>query len=221
MGLLRGRAERRLDDGAVEMTRRGGEGLVTAVASALALLFSAYSLYETAIRRPDLRAFVPPVVRYSSPYNNSNFEVFEVPVTVANLGARTGTVLSMNLEVTNPRTKEVKRFFASDVGRWTMDNARALAFKPFAPMSLPGKASQSESVLFYSLTDEKIQQIVEQKGGRYVMKLSLNMALPDDLGWIDRVFQTVPEPVKFEVDSPELDHRVFTAGTVQMRAPGT
>jgi hypothetical protein len=210
-----------LEEGTVDRIMRGYTRFVTPIASAVALLFSGFSLYETAIRRPDLRAFVPPVVRYASPYNNSNFEVFEVPVTIANLGARSGTVLAMNLEVTNPRTKEVKRFFASDLGRWTMDNARALAFKPFAPISLQGKSSTSESVLFYTRTDEKVQQIVEQAGGRYQFRLSLDMASPDDLGWLDQLFGSLPAPVTFEVDSPELDHRVFTSGTLQMRAPGT
>jgi len=196
----------------------GGGGAITAVASALALLFSAYSLYETSVRKPDLRAFVPPVIRYSSPYNNSNFEVFEVPVTFLNLGARAGTVLSMDLEVENPRDKTRKLFYSAEFGRWTMDNANALNFRPFAPISLPGKASVSESVLFYARADEKVEQLAHDKG-RYRFKLTLNSVFPEDLGMLDRLWISKPSPVSFEMEMPEIDHRVFTQGTLPLHAP--
>ncbi len=218
MGMFRGRAVQGGATDIVEATSRGGEGVITAVASALALVFSAYSLYETALRRPDLRAFVPPVIRYSQPYNSS-FEVFEVPVTVVNLGARAGTVLSMDLEVENPRTKTTRKFYSSDFGRWTIDNANALAFRPYAPISLPGKASSSDSVLFYSRGDEKDQTIAEQKGGNYKFKLILNAAFPEDLGVLDSLWTVRPEPVTFEMEMPEIDHRTFNVGTLQLHAP--
>jgi hypothetical protein len=219
MGLFRGGAVRGGDIDTVDATSRSGEGLVTAVASTLALVFSAYSLYETAVRRPDLRAFVPPVIRYADPYNGGNFEVFEVPVTVVNLGAQSGTVLSMDLEVENSHNKTVKKFYSSDFGRWTMDNARALSFRPYAPISLPGKSSSSDSVLFYARDDQKVERIAEQKGGNYKFKLTLNAAFPEDLGIFDRFWLNKPEPVSFEMEMPELDHRVFDVGTVQLHAP--
>ena len=196
----------------------GGSGAITAIASAFALLFSAYSLYETSVRRPDLRAFVPPVIRYSSPYNNSNFEVFEVPVTFVNLGARAGTILSMDLEVENPRQKTKKLFYSAEFGRWTMDNANTLNFRPYAPVSLPGKASTSESVLFYARADEKVEQVANDKG-RYRFKLTLNTVFPEDLGFVDRFWLTRPAPVSFEMEMPEIDHRVFTQGTLPLHAP--
>jgi len=218
MGTIRGRAGQGGGTDGMDVTGRGGEGVVTAIASALALVFSAYSLYETALRRPDLRAFVPPVIRYSQPYNSS-FEVFEVPVTVVNLGARAGTVLSMDLEVENPRTKTKRKFYSSDFGRWTMDNANALSFRPYAPISLPGKASSSDSVLFYSRDDQKDQTIVEQKGGNLRFRLTLNTAFPEDLGVLDRLWTVSPEPVAFEMEVPEIDHRAFNTGTLQLHAP--
>jgi hypothetical protein len=218
MAMLRGRAVQGGATEVVEATSKGGEGIITAVASALALVFSAYSLYETALRRSDLHAFVPPVIRYSQPYNSS-FEVFEVPVTVVNLGARSGTVLSMDLEVENKRTKTTRKFYSSDFGRWTMDNARALSFRPYAPISLPGKASSSDSVLFYSQNEEKDKAVVEQKGGLYRFKLTMNAAFPEDLGWLDRLWTTTPDPVVFEMEVPELDHRMFANATLQIHAP--
>jgi len=208
----------------IEDTARGGDGgsnggAITAVASAFALLFSAYSLYETSVRRPDLRAFVPPVIAYAQPYTSS-FEVFEIPVTVMNLGARAGTVLSMDLEVENPRTKAVRKYYSSDFGRWTMENARSgSAFKSYAPISVPGKASWSDSVLFFSRDDQMDQVIADQKGGKYKFKLIQNVAFPEDLGVFDHLWMTKPEPLTFEMEMPEIDHRVFNVGALQLHAP--
>ena len=78
-------------------------GITAEVFSGIAVAVSGYSFWHSTLRKPVLRAFVPPVTRYASPYQNSIFEVFEIPLTIVNEGARTGTVLSLNLKVTNPR----------------------------------------------------------------------------------------------------------------------
>ena len=118
-------------------------GWVSAVIPAIALFISAYSLYQTSLRRPKLSLFVPPVIQYSSPYTNSNFEVLGIPVTIANSGARSGTVLSIDLVATNPEKKLTKQFYSAEFGRWTMENARGNKFRPFAPLALQGKSSTS------------------------------------------------------------------------------
>ncbi len=203
-----------------EATRGMAGGLFTAIASAVALLFSAYSVYETSLRRPELHVFVPPVIQYSSPYQNSIFEVFGIPVSVSNLGARSGTVLAMDLEVTNLRSKETKRFFASDVGRWTMDSARAFAFSPFAPITLAGKSSSSQSVLFYPRDDEKVMQITDQQGGEFRFKLTVQTAWPETLGFIDSFMVSPPKPLTFDMTMGEMDHRTFLVTTQQLHTKG-
>ena len=142
-------------------------GMLTAIASAVALLFSSYSVYETSVRRPDLRLFVPPTIQYSDPYQNDNFEVFVIPVTVANVGARSGAVLALDLEVTNPRTGQKKMFYSAEFGRWTMANAQAGNFEHFAPLAIPGKASVTASIVFYSRLDETVQEIADGSKGEY------------------------------------------------------
>src|ERR1700716_4134439 len=52
------------------------------IVSAIALLFSGYSLWETSLKRSELKVFVAPVIRYASPYQNTNFEIFAIPVTI-------------------------------------------------------------------------------------------------------------------------------------------
>ena len=141
----------------------------------LAVIFSAFSMYSTSLKQPELRVFVPPVIQYSSPYQNTNFEVFAVPVTITNDGARTGTVLSMELIAIDADKKQVKRFYSGHFGTWSMEKARTFQFKPFAPLSMPGRSSQSDTVLFYPRHDEKVMQLVSA-AGTYHFTLKVNLA---------------------------------------------
>lgn len=70
------------NDLAMQGNAKSEGGLAVAAISAIALAFSAYSLWETSLKSSDLQIFVPPVIYYSSPYNNSNFEMIQIPVTI-------------------------------------------------------------------------------------------------------------------------------------------
>ena len=96
-------------------------GTLSAAISVLALVFSGYSLRDSSLKASDLKVFVPPVIQFSAPYNNSNFEVIEVPVTLLNDGGRTGTVLSMDLKRRkrqDRRNANVSTLLISEDGRW-------------------------------------------------------------------------------------------------------
>jgi hypothetical protein len=163
-----------------EVARQGMVGLeggrLAAVFSAIALAISSYSLWETSLKKADVRVFVPPVIQYSSPYQNTNFEVIAVPLTLTNEGARTATVLAMELGVADPRTKETKHFYAANFGRWTMERTRASAYEPFAPISLAGRTSRTESVLFYTRGEEQKPDQMIQELGAYAFTLTLEIA---------------------------------------------
>ena len=182
-------------------------GWAFAVVAAIALITSAYSLYETSLKRPKLSLFVPPVIQYASPYTNSNFEVLGIPVTIANSGARSGTVLSIDLVATNPAKKLSKQFYSAEFGRWTMENARGNKFRPFAPLALQGRSSTSESVLFYSRPDESVGQIVEPNSS-VQFTLTIRAA--------EAFFAKKPKPCRFEVAVSDIDHRIFTTGTLPL-----
>jgi hypothetical protein len=182
-------------------------GWASTAVAVIALIISAYSLYLTSLRRPKLSLFVPPVIQYSSPYTNSNFEVLGIPVTIANSGARTGTVLSIDLVATNSAKKLTKRFYSAEFGRWTMENARGNKFRPFAPLALQGRSSTSESVLFYSRPDESVGQIVEPNSDvRFTLTIRAAEA----------TFARKPKPLSFEVAVSDIDHRIFTTGTLPL-----
>lgn len=180
-------------------------GRFAAILSAVALAFSGYSLWETSLKQADVQLFVPPVIQYSAPYQNTNFEVVAVPVTIANEGARTATILSMELAVTDPRTKETKRFYAADLGRWTMERTRTGAYEPFAPLSLAGRTSRTEQVLFYTRGQEQKPDQMIREPGSYSFQLMLDVAESSD-----------KPAVTFDRTLLNYDARAFNDGTLPL-----
>lgn len=196
-----------------------GEGSRTAaIVSAIALVFSAYSLWETSLKRADVAAFVPPVIHFAQPYQNSNFEMISIPVTLTNDGARTGTVLSMELTVTDPRSGAAKLFYAADLGNWSIERARSRAFTPFAPISLQGRTSRTENVLFYTRGDDQKPNEIIRELGPYQMTLTLEVAEAEDFGAIDRLWKSPPPTLSFERELKFYDARAFQTGTIPLYA---
>ena len=175
-------------------------GFTAEVFSGVAVALSGYNFWHTSLRQAVLRAFVPPVMRYASPYQNSIFEVFEVPVTIVNEGARTGTVLSLNLQVTNAKGVS-KHFYSAGLGSWSMGKVRGEGLAPFTPISLPGRTSQSEVILFYAREDSTVSQVAEEEG-RYKLAISMLTAQGQET-----------QPLEFEMKLPYMDHRAFTSGS--------
>src|SRR5262245_18010264 len=168
--------------------RKRSTAWVTTSFSAIALLFSAFSLWESRLKNSDLRIFVPPVIQYSAPLQNSNFEVLAIPVTIANEGARAGTVLSLELAVSDPKTGQTKRFYSADFGRWTLERSRSGAFQPFAPIVLTGYSSRTETVLFYTRGEAEQPPQIIRETQPYRFTLTLDEAVVDD-GPFDRILR--------------------------------
>jgi hypothetical protein len=117
------------------------------IAAAVTIVFSAYGLWQSSLRPAILDVFVPPVISYASPFNNSNFEVFVIPVTITNAGARATTVLSIALVVTDPDRNVSKRFYSANFGPWTLDRFQSGEIQPFEPIWIPGRSNVANTVL--------------------------------------------------------------------------
>ena len=150
--------------------RGGGVGNAFAtIISAFALVFSGYSFYESVLRAPEIATFVPPRIDYTDPDRpDSPFEVFVVPLTIANSGARSSTVLSVNLAVTNRRSGETKNFYAAQLGTW-----RAEPRKAFAPIQLAGKTAFSETIQFMPENGATVPRILDLEPGTYDFVVTL------------------------------------------------
>lgn len=205
----------RATEDALEIARdphRGG-GLLATIISALALLFSGYSVYETVLKVPQIATYVPPRIAYTDPDRPENpFEVFIVPLTLANDGARTGTVLAVELKVTNPRTNKSKLFYAANIGTWGSKPQR-----PFAPVSLSGRTAFSDAIQFFPRAGETVPRILDQEAGDYTFEITARMVAP---GKGDLFPPSAPKPLIFQMHAGALDYRYFNGdGTMPMWSP--
>ena len=188
------------DDGAMaNVAETGGHGgRLATVFSAMALGFSGFSFYMSALQGADLDVYLPPTIHYARD-GGGDVELFAIPVTIANDGARTGTVLSIELEVEKIKDKQTKRYYSAFLGEHPRDS-NALN-RQFAPLSIAGRAVFAETVRFYP-AGNPLPAVVDEEG-EYRFRIKLNTATPPEPGLLDRLAGRVdPKPVTFEMTLP-------------------
>lgn len=131
----------------------------------------------TVLRRGDLEIFVPSVIQFQG-YGHA--EAFNIPLTALNIGARSTAILSMTLEVRNPRLKQTKLYYPDAIGSFK-ERFRDETI-PFSPIAIAGRQSQTVQAIFErrpgqedtpEQRDNNIRHI-DNEGGVYEFKLSLN-----------------------------------------------
>jgi hypothetical protein len=182
---------------------RARTGIAIATSS-VALVFSGYSFYETVVKQPELRIYRPPLIYM---YRQGFRDVFALPVTLSNDGARRGTVLSFDLEVTHRETGKTMQFQNLKFGESPKAGARL-----FTPMTVAGRSSATEVVLFYATATGSF---VETTGP---VKLPLRFALKinaDSTG--DWFAPRQPAPVVFEMTADYIaSHNQMESGVPTM-----
>ena len=135
-------------------------GMVSAIVSVIALLFSGFSLWETSLKQADLSVYATGAVTYERDLTAAEyiapaggFEVFAVPVTIANSGARDAAVLSMQLDAVNPKTGLAARFEATYTadGNYFANTGDKRPKTPFSALVISGRSAWTGTVLFLSL----------------------------------------------------------------------
>jgi hypothetical protein len=198
----------------VEVADVGGRGgRLATMLSALALAFSGFSFYESVLKVADLEVYVPPVIHYGRD-GGGDVELFAIPITIANDGARTGTVLSMELEVADLNGARNKRYYSAYMGEHPR-NADVIN-RAFAPLSIAGKATFTDTVRFYPVGNP-LPKVV-QEAGSYKFTLKLETARPTAPDIIDRLWRTEPQPLSFEMTMPWISdqHLDFRRGSTAM-----
>lgn len=188
-------------------------GLLATVLSALALVFSGFSFYESSLKTAALDVYVPPVIQYARD-GGGDTELFSIPITIANDGARTGTVLSMELEVENlksgaePKTKRYYSAFLGEHPREANTPNRA-----FAPLSIPGRSTFTETVRFYPIGNP-LPRLVQDRG-EFSFTLKLQIAKPATPDFWDKLAGKTPSAITFVrtlpwISDQQLDYRRAT-----------
>ncbi|MCH9766081.1 MAG: hypothetical protein K0U34_08835 [Alphaproteobacteria bacterium] len=193
---------------ATQTASLGTGTVLTALVSGLALLFSAFSLYQTVLKQAELHLFVPETIGYTRDPNGS-FEVLVVPITVANSGARDGIVSSLQLTVRNVETKRERTFAASffaEPGYFSTKEdyreGKTRPKTPFAPLTVAGRSGYSGTVLFYPR--EYSEDRVVAAAGKFELKLSARMQTVEQMGVLDRLWATKLSPITFKADLPRV-----------------
>jgi hypothetical protein len=139
----------------------GGGKAAATVISAVALVFSGFSLWESSLKQADLNVYVTGVVAYERDLTADEyilpaggFEVFAVPITIANGGARDGAVLALQLDVSNPRTGMTGRFEATYTadGTYFANTGTKRPKTPFSALVIAGRSAWTGTVLFYPVS---------------------------------------------------------------------
>jgi hypothetical protein len=192
----------------------GHSGLLATIVSGVALVFSGLSYYESSLKTANLAVYVPPMIHYARDGDN---DVFNVPITIANDGAQSGTVLNMELHVENLRAKsnrKTARYHSAFVGEYPRDEKTPN--RSFAPLSIPGHGTFTDTIRFYPM-DEPLPFLVDEKGD-YRFTLILHPAKPENPGIIESALRTDPTPLTFELNLPFMafQHLAFRNGTLAM-----
>ncbi|MGI9422677.1 MAG: hypothetical protein ACR2PA_05755 [Hyphomicrobiaceae bacterium] len=197
--------------GEVHAHHRGG--MFATIISAFALVFSGFSFYESVLKAPRLSIYVPPQIAYTDPDRpDSPFEVFVLPLTLANDGARTGTVLSVELTVANPRTGNSKQFYASHFGPWGTNPV-----KPFTPISLSGRDSFSSAIQFFPRIGETVPRVMDLEPGDYTLDVRVNIVAAGKSEWFPH---RPTESLTFRMQAGKMDYRNFGGNrTMELWSP--
>jgi hypothetical protein len=191
-------------------------GWISTAFSAVAVIASCVSVYVSTLQGAQLEVYLPPVFIY---HMDGEGENFTIPVSIANGGARSGTVVSMELEVHNAKTNATQRFYSAYLGEHprmqTTPNVRQ-----FTPMTILGQSVYSETVRFYPVTNipearnDPSKRIVSGEGD-YSFRLKINTAAPSEPSLLDRLQgRAQPAQVSVQMTLPVVDYR----GLMQMRS---
>jgi hypothetical protein len=193
-----------------------GNRLATLV-SMFAFAFSGVSFYETVMKQPHLSVYVPPVLHYGQD-GGGDSELFAIPITIANDGARTGTVLSLELNAVNVKTRAEQRFYGAYFG----DHPKVADATPraFAPLSIQGRSTFSDTIRFYPVG--KVRPLVLEDVGDVTFTLTLQTVRPPASDWLAWFWRSDPKPLTFTRHLPwySFQQLAFRRQAIAMKEPG-
>jgi hypothetical protein len=171
--------------------------------SLVSLAFSGVSLYETVLKQPRLMIFTGCNWQYGRGPGSFD-EYFVIPVTVANDGARGGTVLA--IELTVGKGGAAKAFNGNFTIAGPDDKTRQL----FAPLAIAGHASATASIVFTQRAPTGPPLFGEP--GEYHAGLKVRTAVGSSYGFIDRLFAAPAPEANFKPFLQRLDIAAVLGG---------
>lgn len=163
--------------------------------SVVSLAFSGVSLYETVLKQPRLVIYVGCNWQYGRGQGSFD-ELFVIPLSIANEGARAGTVLMIELLVDKGR--EPKAF----TGKYTVESLDMASQTLFSPLVIPGHQSETRAIVFTQR--QPTNPPLFSVEGRYNAKLKLRTIVDSSYGLIDQLFASPPPEAAFAFSAKGL-----------------
>ena len=199
-----------------EIVKMGTRGSwLPTVFSAVAVGMSCISVYMSTLQSAKLEVYVPPTIHYGRDAGGDT-ELFAIPLTIANDGARSAAVLSIELEVQNLKSNATKRYYSAFLGEHPRE--ATTSNRQFAPLSIAGRGLFSDTVRFYPAG---VQPKLVDAEGEYVFRLQLNTAAPNEPSLLDRLQgRTQLAPVSFQMTLPWISDQQLGSrrSTIAMHA---
>lgn len=174
--------------------------------SAVALIASGISLWETVLKQPSLKVHVGESMFYTrDPYGS--YEVFVVPVTIVNSGAQDGAVVGLRLKLKNIESGHEDTFeatYTADAswfaGSDNLTNRSRRPKAPFSALPIAGRSAWTGTLLFYS-TDVPEKRVGTPRS-QLTGQLAVSVARTD--GWLDRLMGSEPSPITVAIAVPNF-----------------
>lgn len=186
-------------------TGKGSSNWPSILLSVAALFLSAISLYQTVLKQANMQLFVPETISYTRDAEGG-YEVFILPLTITNNGARDGVVSALKLEATNNQTGKkiiLKASYLAKSEYFIPPKAGATSAiqrpkEPFSPIPVAGHSAFGGTILFYP---EKADKEIFMKGeGTYEFTLSAKTNTSNQ----NSFWSNAPKPRKFTATSGKV-----------------
>jgi hypothetical protein len=99
-----------------------------------------------------------------------------------------------------------------------MERARSNSYQPFAPISIAGHSSRTETVLFYTRGEEEQPLQIIREPQAYQFNLRLDEAVMEVPAPFAALLKRAPAAVTFERKLRYYDARAFINGTLPLYA---
>jgi hypothetical protein len=123
---------------------------VAIIISLISIIISTVNVYVTNLKAPDLSMIVAPYINQIVDSQSLN-ESFFIPLTVINRGAKPGSILSFELNITYLPTGAQETFYGQ---YFAHQDVPEIPGELFAPMNLDGYSAVSRTVCFYPLGEK-------------------------------------------------------------------
>ena len=163
--------------------------LLSFAGSAIAVVASGISLWQTVLKRPILHIYAGDNIALVG--DNERGHAIAVPLTILNSGARDGVVLSFNLTARDAGTGWVKHFRSSYIAGTEFYASASRSKTAMSPIAVPGRFFYSATLLFYPTSwDEHFEDTYEA-----ALDVTIEPVIAPPSDWLDALLRAAPRPL--------------------------